>query len=90
MLFVKPPAKPASITGDRAWKELKSFARVHVPAGQTVTAQLPLRIRDLRHWEGDETGHWVIDSGNYTLLVAKNADDAESTITQATLPVTGD
>ncbi|HEY2408793.1 MAG TPA: glycoside hydrolase family 3 C-terminal domain-containing protein [Polyangiaceae bacterium] len=90
MLFVKPPPKPASITGDRAWKELKSFARVHVVAGNTVTAQLPLRVRDLRHWEGDETGRWVIDSGDYTIAVGANADDAESTTNQATLPVTGD
>jgi hypothetical protein len=90
MLFVKPPPKPASIMGDRAWKELKSFARVHVAASDTVTAQLPLRVRDLRHWEGDETGHWVIDSGDYTIAVGANADDAESTTNQATLPVTGD
>ncbi len=90
MLFVKPPPKPADITGDRPWKELKSFARVHVPAGQTVMAQLPLRIRDLRRWEGDKTGHWVVDSGDYTILVGKNADDAEATTTNlGTLTVNG-
>src|SRR5690606_8770758 len=38
MLFVKPPPKPPGITGERPWKELKSFARVSVAAGTTVTA----------------------------------------------------
>jgi len=82
-LFVKPPPKPAAITGERPWKELKSFARVSVPAGQRVTARLPLRVRDLRRWESDPggptitTGRWVIDSGTYTILVGKNADDVE-------------
>jgi beta-glucosidase len=90
MLFVKPPPKPAAITGDRPWKELKSFARVHVPQGETVTAQLPLRIRDLRHWEGGGNGRWVIDSGDYTILVGKNADDAETGTIQGTLTVQGD
>jgi beta-glucosidase len=90
MLFVKPPPKPSAITGARPVKELKSFARVSVPAGQKKTAQLPLRIRDLRRWEGDASGKWVVDSGTYTLLVGKNADDAETASTHATLTVQGD
>jgi len=82
-LFVKPPPKPVGITGERPWKELKSFARVSVPAGQKATARLPVRVRDLRRWESDPgepmptTGRWVIDSGTYTFLVGKNADDVE-------------
>jgi beta-glucosidase len=89
MLFVKPPPKPASITGDRPWKELKSFAKVKVPAGMTAKATLPLRIRDLRRWEGEDlTGdHWVIDSGDYTVLVGKDADDAETTMNKATFHI---
>jgi len=90
MLFVKPPPKPAGVTGDRPIKELKSFARVRVPAGQKVTAQLPLRIRDLRRWEGDANGHWRIDSGTYTILVGKNADDADVSAASAQLMVQGD
>ena len=90
MLFVKPPSKSARISGDRPVKELKSFARVRVKAGQTLTVQLPLRIRDLRRWEGDAHGKWIIDSGEYTLLVGKNADDAEAGGTQGVLMVQGD
>jgi beta-glucosidase len=78
MLFVKPPPKPAGVTGERPWKELKSFARVTVPAGQKVTAELPLRIRDLRRWEGEQDGSWVVDNGVYTIAVGKNAADAET------------
>jgi len=90
MLFVKPPAKPANVTGDRPVKELKSFTRVSVAAGQTVTAQLPLRIRDLRRWQGDANGKWRVDSGVYTILVGKNAQDAEASPTVGTLTVQAD
>jgi len=90
MLFVKPPPKPANITGDRPIKELKSFARVSVKAHQKVTAHLPLRMRDLRRWEGPANGKWVVDSGAYTILVGKNADDAETSTTKGTLTVKGD
>jgi len=89
MLFVKPPPKPAGLTGERPWKELKSFVQVSVPAGQTVTAQLPLRMRDLRRWEGETNGKWVTDAGAYTILVGKDAGDAETTTTQGTLTVNG-
>jgi hypothetical protein len=87
---VKPPPKPAGVTGDRPWKELKSFARVSVPAGQTVTAELPLRIRDLRRWEGGPDGRWVIDSGRYTILVGKDAQDAEASGLSGTVTVSGE
>jgi len=91
MLFVKPPATPTTVfPGDRPWKELKSFARVSVPQGQTVTAHLPLRIRDLRRWTGNETGKWVVDSGAYTILVGKDSEDAEAATTMGTLTIQGD
>ena len=92
-LFIKPPAKPEGITGERPWKELKSFARVSVPAMGKTTARLPVRIHDLRRWEGGEDGKWVIDSGEYTILVGKNADDAEnaeSNQLMGKMTVTGD
>ena len=90
MLFVQGPSKPAGSTGDRPVKELKSFARVSVKAGQTVTAQLPVRIRDLRRWEGDASGRWQIDSGVYTVLVGKNAEDASTAAVAGTFTVQGD
>lgn len=90
MLFVKPPPRAAGRTGERPWKELKSFARVSVPAMQTVKADLPLRIRDLRRWEGGEDGSWVIDSGEYTIVVAKDAEAAETADTVGIVRVAAD
>ena len=90
MLFIKPPVKPTSVTGDRPWKELKSFARVSVAAGGTTTAKLPVRVRDLRRWEGAADGRWVIDSGEYKVMVAKDAEAAETAETVGTFTVNGD
>jgi beta-glucosidase len=89
MLFVKPPPTPSGIEGERPWKELKSFTRVSVPAGLTVTAELPVRVRDLRRWEGDDDGRWVVDSGDYTILVGKDAADAETTTNKGVITVNG-
>jgi hypothetical protein len=90
MLFIKPPPKPSGIDGERPWKELKSFARVTVGAGETVTAELPVRVQDLRRWEGGPNGEWVIDSGEYTIVVGKDAEDAETAGIVGTVTVDGD
>ena len=90
LLFIKPPPKPAGITGARPWKELKSFARVSVGPGETKTAHLPVRVQDLRRWEGGATGRWVVDSGQYTVVVAKDAEAAETADTIGTFTVAGD
>ena len=61
-------------------RELKSFARVHLAAGEQQTVTLPLRIHDLQHWSGDANGSWQLDPGDYTLLVGpSDADDALTT-----------
>jgi beta-glucosidase len=90
LLFVKPPQKPGDRAGQRPWKELKSFARVSIPAGETVTAHMPVRVRDLRRWEGGTDGRWVIDSGDYILSVGKNASDAETTSNRGVVTIQGD
>ena len=58
-------------------KELKSFARVSLGQNETKKATLPLRIQDLRHWEGDAGGHWMIDPGTYQLLVGPSGADED-------------
>ena len=60
------------------------------PMTSAVKAKLPLRVRDLRRWEGGEKGKWVIDSGEYTILVGKNADDAEAGTIMGTVTINGD
>ncbi len=77
MLFVQGP-KPASTTNPyRPIKELKRFQRVNgiQPAGQAKSrfrVTLPIRIQDLQHWD-EASGHWVVDSGDYTILVGPNS-----------------
>jgi hypothetical protein len=56
----------------------------------TVTAKLPVRVQDLRRWEGDANGKWVVDSGVYTIMVGKDAADAETSTTVGPLTVIGD
>jgi len=85
MMFVAGPPKPAGITGDRPVKELKRFQRVNGlkasgQIGSAVRVTLPLAIQDLRHWEGGADGSWVIDPGDYTIMVGPNAGQ---------LPLTG-
>jgi beta-glucosidase len=84
LLFVKGPPKAAGVTGERPVKELKGFRRVNLAAkgteGDTKIITIPLKIEDLRHWEGDAaTGKWVIDDGDYTLMVGPSGDDAALT-----------
>ena len=84
MLFVKGPPKPATVTGERPVKELKGFRKVNLKAkgteGDAKIVTIPLKVEDLRHWEGDAaTGKWVIDEGDYTLMVGPSGDDAALT-----------
>jgi len=89
-LFIKPPPKPAGITGQRPVKELKSFARVSLGMGEKKTVTLPLRIQDLRRWEGGENGHWTIDPGDYGIMVGTSGADADlAKLPMATLKVKG-
>ena len=78
LLFVSGPPVAAGVAGMRAVKELKSFAKVDIAAGATQRVHLPLRISDLRHWEGNGSGgHWLIDAGNYRVMVGASADEAD-------------
>jgi beta-glucosidase len=86
MMFVAGPPKPAGITGERPVKELKRFQRVTLKKAGDASGEdakrvtLPLDVQDLRHWEGAQDGSWVIDEGQYTIMVGPDA---------AHLPLTG-
>jgi hypothetical protein len=46
------------------------------PAGQPQShfrVTFPIAIQDLRHWEGDSNGKWVLDSGDYTVFIGPNS-----------------
>lgn len=71
LLFVAYPNTKAS---RRSIKELKGFKKFLVPAGVTATATIPLRVADLKYWNGDADGHWEVESGDVTILVGPDAD----------------
>lgn len=95
MLFVQGPKALSTTNPYRPVKELKRFQRVPniMPVGQPKSrfrVTFPIRIQDLQHWEGDATGHWTVDSGDYTIYVGPNADVTNSNTLQGKLTVQGD
>jgi len=84
-MYVKGPQSPSDISGARPVKELKGFHRVSLKAkgqsGSKARVTLPLSIWELRHWEGDASGKgWLVDPGEYTVLVGPNSSDAALTL----------
>lgn len=71
MLFVSYPNTKAS---RRSVKELKGFKKFAVPAGKTARVAIPLRVADLKYWNGDADGHWEVESGDVTIMVGPDAD----------------
>jgi beta-glucosidase len=57
---------------ERPAKRLVGFARVDVPAGETVDVVVPIDMTDLRV---RENGRWVTEAGAYLLTVARSAAD---------------
>jgi beta-glucosidase len=80
LLFVKGPPPAANTTGERPVKELKGFHKAKLAkkgsAGSVKRITIPLVVNDLRHWEGGATGQWVIDEGEYTIMVGPSGDNA--------------
>jgi beta-glucosidase len=72
-LFVEGPTPSGE---PRSVKELKSFARVSLAAGDSGRVHLPVRTRDLWHFSVARQS-WVIDPGEYRVLVGKSAADAD-------------
>ncbi|WP_420639143.1 glycoside hydrolase family 3 C-terminal domain-containing protein [Candidatus Poriferisocius sp.] len=58
-------------------KELAGFAKVHVEPGATVTAVIRLRRRAFARWDPEHHG-WVVDPGEYRVVVAASAVDVRS------------
>lgn len=54
-------------------RQLKGFEKVTIPAGATVTVEIPLRVDALGLW--DERMRYVVAPGRYTVLVGRSAVD---------------
>lgn len=55
-------------------KELRAFARVEVPAGESREVELTFALADLSYWDV-ERHDWVLENGRYEVLVAASAAD---------------
>jgi beta-glucosidase len=58
----------------KADKELRAFARIAVAAGRSATVELDFPLDDLSYWDV-EAGGWVLDNGDYEVLLAASAAD---------------
>jgi len=73
--YVAPVAPPVP----REPKSLKAWAKLVVPVGQTREARLGFDASAFRRWD-DAHHDWVIDPGDYRLLVAASATDIRGEI----------
>ena len=69
-LYVAPPKLPVPLPK----KQLKAFARIHVPQGRTETAKLRLDISDLGFYDVN-TGSQVVYSGEYAIMIGSSSED---------------
>ena len=63
---------------ERPQKALKSFRRVHVPAGKTVEVNLDLKTDELTYWN-PEQHRWELEKGPVNLMVGASSGDIRQT-----------
>jgi beta-glucosidase len=79
-VYVSPHDPPVP----RPVKELAGFAKVRLEPGETGVARVGLGERSFARW--DPVVHdWVVDPGDYTIVVAASAVDGRGTV-EVTLP----
>ncbi len=69
-LFVSYP----NTTARRPVKELKGFHRVSLDPGQTKRITFPVRVSDLKYWDG-ATNAWQVESGPVAIMVGPSSAD---------------
>ncbi len=70
----------------RSPRELKAFANVAIPAGQTTEVVLSIDRADLAYWE-TRLGRWLVEGGEYHCAVGASSRDLRCT---AVVKVPGD
>lgn len=70
------PVAPSAV---RPPKELKSWAKLVIPAGSTVDARLQFGPEAFHHWD-TATADWLIEPGDYDLVIGASADDEHARI----------
>lgn len=71
--------RPVGRVGFRAIQELAGFARVHVPAGQSVRVEIPLREHAFSVYDVD-AGRWQVREGAYVIAAAASSRDHRACI----------
>jgi len=56
------------------YKELKSFDRVSLKAGETKTVTLEIPVKNLRYWD-EKKYDWVLEKGTVEILVGASSGD---------------
>ncbi len=70
---------PVAPRAQRPPKELKAWSKLVVAAGSTVEATLRFGPEAFHHWD-TATGSWVIEPGEYDLVIAASATDEHARI----------
>ncbi len=70
---------PLAPRAQRPPKELKAWAKIVVAAGATSTTTLDFGPAAFHHWD-TATGAWLIEPGEYDLVIAASATDEHSRI----------
>lgn len=60
-------------------KELKGFEKVVIPAGETKTVRIPLRVKDLGLW--NSAMKYVVEPGAFHVLVGSSSSDIRGNAT---------
>ena len=74
---------------NRPFKQLKSFEKVAIAAGETKTVTLTLDLSDCYFWD-EEEGRNVYDQGEYTLFVGPSSDEEDAQMQTATFTMDGE
>ena len=65
---------------EKAAVELVGYAKVDVPAGQTVTATVAVDKSEMRAYDANQAKTYIVDAGNYYFATGNGAHDALNNI----------
>ncbi|WP_017793325.1 glycoside hydrolase family 3 C-terminal domain-containing protein [Leucobacter salsicius] len=77
---------PQQSVVERAPRELKAFASVEIPAGDSREVELTVRREDLAYWD-TRVNQWIVEGGGYTVEVGASSRDIRGA---GTVEVEGD
>ena len=66
--------KHANASGPQPKQALCSFARIHLDSGKAANLTVNIPVNRFRYWDAAQQ-KYVVDSGNYELLVGAASDD---------------